>query len=66
MADNPDPDEVLGFLSGKPYPSNRAALLDHARERGAGDAALKALGRIPEAEYDSPTAVRDELMHAGD
>jgi len=62
MSDELDPEEVLDFLAGQIYPANLTALLDHARERGADDAVLDTLGRIPEANYNGPTAVRRALV----
>jgi rfaE bifunctional protein nucleotidyltransferase chain/domain/rfaE bifunctional protein kinase chain/domain len=62
MSDTPEPDEVMEYLSGRLYPSNLGALLDHAREAGADEAVLDALGRIPDADYNGPTAVRRALI----
>jgi rfaE bifunctional protein nucleotidyltransferase chain/domain/rfaE bifunctional protein kinase chain/domain len=62
MADTPDSEEVLGYLSGRVYPANRSALIDHAREKGADDAVLDVLGRLPALDYNGPTAVRRALL----
>jgi hypothetical protein len=56
-----DPDDVLGYLAGRIYPANLSTLLDHARERGADDTVLDALGRLPDQNYNGPTAVRRAL-----
>jgi len=64
MTDTPAADEVLGYLSGRIYPANRQSLLEHARANGADDAALDALGAIPDLDYNGPTAVRRALLEA--
>jgi len=49
-------------VAGQIYPANLSALLDRARERGADDAALELLSRMPEQDYNGPTAVRRALI----
>lgn len=62
MSDTVEPEEVQRFLAGAIYPANRAALLELARQQGADESALQALGEIPEQEYNGPTAVRRALI----
>jgi rfaE bifunctional protein kinase chain/domain/rfaE bifunctional protein nucleotidyltransferase chain/domain len=62
MAETPDLDEVMHYLAGRIYPANLTTLMDHAREKGADDGILNELGRIPEQDYNGPTAVRRALI----
>jgi hypothetical protein len=62
MSDTPSLDEALQYVAGQIYPANLSALLDRARERGADDAALELLSRMPEQDYNGPTAVRRALI----
>jgi hypothetical protein len=68
MAETPDLDEVMHYLAGRIYPANLTTLMGHAREKGADDGILNELGRIPEQDYNGPTAVRRALieLHGGD
>jgi hypothetical protein len=62
MADELDTEEVLGFVAGQIYPANLPALLERARANAADDAVLDTLGRIPDHDYNGPTAVRRALL----
>jgi hypothetical protein len=58
---NPDFIEVQKYLSGVDYPAGKQELVDHAREQGAGDDVVQALGSIPDREYDGPNAVSEAV-----
>jgi Protein of unknown function (DUF2795) len=58
---NPDFIEVQKYLSGVDYPAGKQELVDHAREQGAGDDVVRALGSIPDREYDGPNAVSEAV-----
>ena len=58
---NPDFIEVQKYLSGVDYPAGKQELVDHAREQGAGDDGVQALGSIPDREYDGPNAVSEAV-----
>ncbi|MFC3590858.1 DUF2795 domain-containing protein [Microbacterium barkeri] len=52
------------FLGGIDYPASKEDILASARDAGADDAVLDALGRIPDREYDAPTAVNSAVSDA--
>ncbi|GAA4165077.1 hypothetical protein GCM10022286_27710 [Gryllotalpicola daejeonensis] len=62
MAETPDPDEVLGYVAGQLYPANLPALIDRAGINGAPDEVLDLLRRLPDLDYNGPTAVRRVLI----
>jgi hypothetical protein len=57
MADTPNPIQIQKFLGGMDYPVSKDTILETAKKEGADDAVLGALGRIPDGEYDAPTAI---------
>ena len=57
----PNPVQVQKFLGGLDYPVGKQDLLERARSEGADENVMEALERIPEREYDSPTAVSREV-----
>ncbi|HEY0374672.1 MAG TPA: DUF2795 domain-containing protein [Amnibacterium sp.] len=57
MADAPNPIQIQKFLSGIDYPASKDTIVETAKKEGADRAVLDALGRIPEGDYDAPTAV---------
>ena len=57
MADTPNPIQVQKFLGGMDYPVDKKTILSTAKDKGADDNVLQALERIPEQEYDAPTAI---------
>lgn len=57
MADTPNPIQIQKFLGGMDYPVSKDTILQTAKKEGADDAVLDALGRIPDGEYDAPTAI---------
>jgi hypothetical protein len=57
MADAPNPIQVQKFLGGMDYPVTKDTILSTAKEQGADDEVLRALERIPDREYDAPTAI---------
>ena len=57
MADTPNPIQIQKFLSGMDYPVSKDTILETAKKEGADDNVLEALGRIPDSQYDAPTAI---------
>jgi hypothetical protein len=57
MADTPNPIQIQKFLGGMDYPVSKDTILETAKKEGADDNVLDALGRIPDGEYDAPTAI---------
>ena len=57
MADTPNPIQIQKFLSGMDYPVSKETILETAKKEGADDNVLDALGRIPDGQYDAPTAI---------
>jgi hypothetical protein len=48
---------VQKYLAGLRYPAVKPQILERARERGADEETLRALGGLPEREYASPIAL---------
>ena len=65
MSDAPNPIEIQKHLSGVDYPVTRDELVSTAENEGADDSVLDALRRLPEGEYDSPTAVSSAVSDLG-
>jgi len=61
MANQPNAIQVQKFLGGIDYPANRDTLLSKAKDSGADENVLKALERLPERDYDGPTAVSSAI-----
>lgn len=57
MSDSPNPIEVQKYLGGIDYPASKDDIVASAREAGAGDDVLDALGGIPDKQYEAPTEV---------
>jgi hypothetical protein len=66
MSIKPSPAEIRDYLDGVVYPANLEALLARARENGADDKVLAALARIPDEDYNAPTAVERALIVESD
>jgi len=66
MSIKPSPAEVRDYLNGVVYPANLEALLAQARENGADDKVLATLARIPDEDYNAPTAVERALIVEAD
>ncbi|MDQ1056138.1 hypothetical protein QFZ23_000039 [Arthrobacter globiformis] len=64
MAETPNPIQIQKFLGGIDYPASRETLLSRAKESGADTSVLDALQKIPDKEYDSPTAVSSAVSDA--
>ena len=52
---------VQKYLGGLRYPAAKPQILERARERGADEETLRALGGLPEREYPSPIALSCEV-----
>ena len=65
MAETPNPIQIQKFLSGLDYPVTKDTVLDTARQQGADDTVLDALGRLPDREYDAPTAISKAVAENG-
>jgi hypothetical protein len=61
MADTPNPIEIQKHLGGMDYPVSKDTILSTAKESGADQAILDALGNIPDREYDGPNAISHEV-----
>ena len=57
MADSPNPIQIQKFLGGIDYPASKDTIVETAKKEGADQNVLDALGRIPDGDYDAPTAV---------
>jgi hypothetical protein len=53
----PNPIQVQKYLSGIDYPASKDDIVGTAEREGADDDVLDALRKIPDQEYDAPTAV---------
>ena len=49
-------------LRGLAYPSDRAAILEHARRRGATAELLRHLAALPNRTYEGPNALSEEYL----
>lgn len=67
MADQntPNPVQVQKFLGGLDYPVSKDKIVEKARKEGADENVIAALDRIPDRDYDSPTAVSHEVGKLG-
>ncbi|MFD1720287.1 DUF2795 domain-containing protein [Amnibacterium endophyticum] len=61
MADMPNPIQVQKFLGGMDYPVSKDTILKTAKDSGADQPVLDALGNIPDRQYDGPNAISHEL-----
>ena len=57
----PSPIEVQKYLGGIDYPASKDDIMRTARESGADGDVLEALDRIPDRDYDGPTAVSEAV-----
>ena len=64
MADMPNPIQVQKFLGGMDYPVSKDTILKTAKDSGADEAVLDALGNIPDREYSGPNAISHELSES--
>jgi hypothetical protein len=65
MAETPNPIQVQKFLGGMDYPVDKSTILSTAKDKGADDTVLQALERIPDVEYDAPTAISKAISDNG-
>ncbi|MFF0250073.1 DUF2795 domain-containing protein [Streptosporangium sandarakinum] len=65
MANKPNPIDLQKHLSGVDYPAKRDDLVRVAREKGADDALVGTLEKIPDREYDGPNAVSKAVFGDG-
>lgn len=61
MADMPNPIQIQKFLGGMDYPVDKDTILKTAKDSGADQPVLDALGNIPDRQYDGPNAISHEL-----
>jgi len=64
MADTPNPIQIQKFLGGMDYPVSKDTILETAKKEGADQAVLDTLGRIPDGDYDAPTAISKAVSDA--
>ncbi|MCU1437292.1 MAG: uncharacterized protein JWP66_379 [Naasia sp.] len=55
------PIDIQKALGGVDYPASKDALLQNAKNSGAGDDVLEALRGLPDREFDGPTAVSEAV-----
>ena len=56
-----NPVEVQTFLEGVGYPTHKRRLLEEAKSQGASNSVRATLKRLPERQYDAPTAVSEAI-----
>ncbi len=61
MAAKANPIQIQKFLAGVDYPAKKRELVEHAKEHGADEIVLATLERLPDREYDRPTAIAHEV-----
>jgi hypothetical protein len=59
--DKPNPIQLQKFLKGVDYPASKDELVRHAKENGADETVMEALGALPDRQYDGPNAVSQEF-----
>jgi hypothetical protein len=47
------------------YPARRATLIEHARRSGAPASVRRAIERLPDRSFESPTALNEALAEPG-
>ncbi len=47
------------------YPARRSTLIEHARRAGAPTSVRRAIERLPDRTFESPTALNEALADAG-
>ncbi len=57
----PNPIQVQKFLGGIDYPTDKATLVRHAKEKGADENVLNALNQMADRKFNSPNDVSEEL-----
>lgn len=55
------PSEVQNFLAGLEYPAMKDEIIDYARDQGASEDVVMTLERMPDQEYESATAISEEI-----
>ncbi|HEV7848673.1 MAG TPA: DUF2795 domain-containing protein [Mycetocola sp.] len=61
MSNGPSPIDLQKALGGMEYPASKDDILRRARENGADDDVMSALGRIDDRSYDGPTGVSEAV-----
>lgn len=56
-----NPIELQKCLGGVGYPADKKQILDQAKQHGADEEIMSALGSLPERTYDSPAEVNKEV-----
>lgn len=56
-----NPIHVQKFLGGIDYPAGKQDIVNRARQGGADEEVMVALGRLPDQEYSGPAAVSRAL-----
>jgi hypothetical protein len=54
-------EQLFGDVS---YPARRSTLIEHARRAGAPSSVRRAIERLPDRSFDSPTALNEALADA--
>ncbi|MEU0088122.1 DUF2795 domain-containing protein [Streptomyces sp. NPDC006274] len=58
---NVNPIELQKALGGVGYPADKKQIVDQAKQHGADEKIMNALGSLPEKTYDSPADVNKEV-----
>ena len=61
MADIPNLIQIQKYLGGVDYPCSASQLIEAAQGNDAPSDVVDALRRLPDREYDGPTAISSEL-----
>ena len=56
-----NPIQVQKFLSGIDYPTNKGALVEHAKSNGADEDVRQTLENLPMEEFNSPNDVSEAI-----
>lgn len=57
----PNPIQVQKFLGGVDYPTEKASLVKHAKDKGADENVLHALDQMGDKTYRGPNDVSEEM-----
>ena len=57
----PNPIQVQKFLGGVDYPTEKASLVKHAKDKGADEKVLHALDQMGDKTYHGPNDVFEEM-----
>ncbi|MFB2981362.1 DUF2795 domain-containing protein [Microseira sp. BLCC-F43] len=56
-----NPVQLQKHLKGVDYPARKQDLIDHVRQKGADEAAISALEKLPDREFKNPIEVSQAI-----